>query len=79
VLIKKLNYNPKIVDQLSDVEEIVQDVLYESKSWRENSFIFTLDANEDTLVEGGNNYLNCMCITQTEFMKRDSDGQVFLV
>lgn len=78
VLVKNLNYNASVLNQVDDVEEAIQDILYGSKNWRESTFIFTLDANEEN-GGSGDNYLNCMCVTFTEFMKRVTDGQLFLV
>jgi len=54
-------------------------VIYESSNWRENTFVFTLDANEEMQGESGDNFYNCMCIVFSEFLRRESDGKVFLV
>lgn len=61
-----------------DVDNELQDILYMSKNWRESTFIFTLDANEE-VGESGDNYLNCMCVINKEIMKRNSDKVFFIV
>ena len=46
--------------------------MYGVKNWRESTFVFTLDANEE-VGESGDNYINCMCVLFNEIMKRESD------
>lgn len=52
-------------------------MLYGSKNWRESTFFFTLDANEE-VGEHGDNYMNCMCVVFNELMRRNSDKQLFI-
>jgi hypothetical protein len=76
VLTKKLNYNyDKETGQIQadeDVIELIQDILYGAKNWRESTFIFTLDANEE-VGESGDNYMSCMCVIFNEIIKRPED------
>jgi hypothetical protein len=70
VLVTKLNYNPDDESQNDPVvNDIITDILYKQKKDRECTFNFTLDANEE-VGEAGDNYLNCMCITFNELMRR---------
>eukprot|EP00347_Sterkiella_histriomuscorum_P007569 403348413 len=79
VLAIKLNYNAEEEFQNDpEVNEIIQDILYRQKNYRENTFIFTLDANEE-VGESGDNYMHCICVTFNELMRRQSDQQLFLV
>ncbi|CDW72193.1 UNKNOWN [Stylonychia lemnae] len=79
VSVFKLDYNEKDEFQSNpEVSEIIQDILYRQKNYRENTHIFTLDANEE-VGEAGDNYMNCMCVIFDELMRRKSDGQLFLV
>lgn len=59
------------------IDQIV-DILYGAKNWRESTFIFTLDANEE-VGEAGDNYMNCMCVMFNEIMRRKEDGTLFIV
>ena len=79
VFVMKLDFDPKD-DANNDpqITEIIQDILYRQKNYRENTFIFTLDANEE-VGEAGDNYMNCMCVVYNELMRRLSDNQLFVV
>ncbi len=79
MLVAKLDFNFKN-EKANDpqVNEVVQDILYRQKNYRESTFIFTLDANEE-VGEAGDNYMNCMCVTYNELIRRQSDNQLFLV
>jgi hypothetical protein len=48
----KLGYDPSKEVQSDEVEEVIQDILYGVKNWRECTFIFTLDSNEQSTQEG---------------------------
>lgn len=70
VYARKLNYDPDIrTDENTEAYEIIQDILYKQKNYREQTFIFTLDANEE-VGEAGDNYMHCMCVTIDEIMRR---------
>jgi hypothetical protein len=43
--------------------------LYGAKNWRESTFVFTLDANEEGGQNGGDNYFHCMCIIVDELYR----------
>lgn len=74
---KKLDYfYDKVENECyaeDEVLEMISDILYGFKNWRESTFIFTLDANEE-VGEAGDNYMNCMCVMFNEIMRRPSDG-----
>jgi hypothetical protein len=42
----KLDYKPEGEND-PDVIDIINDILYRQKNYRESTFIFTLDANEE--------------------------------
>lgn len=54
------------------------EIFFEQKNFREKTFIFTLDANEE-VGETGDNYMNCMCVPFEEILMRQSDKQIFVV
>lgn len=73
VFARKLNYNPDISSEESaEAYEVIQEILYKQKNYREQTFIFTLDANEE-VGESGDNYMHCICVTIDELMRRESD------
>lgn len=80
-MVRKLRYNKNSITGriISDDDEMesIQDILYGAKNWRESTFIFTLDANEE-VGEAGDNYMNCMCVLFEELVKRESDEQLFI-
>ena len=51
---------------------------FHNKDWRESTFIFTLDANEEAGSQG-DNYMNCMCLMFNDLMEKSSDGTIYLV
>jgi hypothetical protein len=57
---------------------LTDEILYGYKNWRESTFIFTLDANEEIGISG-DNYMNCMCFMFNDLMRRNSDGAIFVV
>jgi hypothetical protein len=57
---------------------LADELLNGSKNWRENTFVFTLDANDEAGA-CGDNYLNCMCMMFNDLMRRNTDGSIFIV
>jgi len=58
--VKLLDFKHKNEKIREEAQEIALDVLYRHKNWREDTFVFTLDANSED--NGGDSYYNCMCL-----------------
>lgn len=78
VQITKLDFKFDQTQQDPEVEEKLMKFFFHNKTWRESTFLFTLDANEDK-GSTGDNYLNCMCCIFNDLMSKSSDGSLYLV
>lgn len=80
ILVRKLDYRLLNGEIFADeqVTEIIQDILYGAKNWRETTFVFTLDSNEEA-GESGDNYINCMCVLFEELVRSSKNEELFLV
>lgn len=77
VYINKLDFNFEIENPDNETDEKLNKFFFHSKNWRESTFIFTLDANEE-VGSTGDNYLNCMCLIFSDLMKK-SNGSLYIV
>ena len=77
VYISKLDFNYEKENPNNELEEKLNRFFFHSKNWRESTFIFTLDANEE-VGAAGDNYLNCMCLIFSDLMKK-RDGSLYMV
>ena len=63
------------------ITETLQNMLFMIPKNRKNSYIFTLDANMEanTDISGVDNYFNILCVKFDTLLRRESDGEVFIV